>query len=181
MSTVEHDQADQSSNGRFASWWACDILRGVHGTCDLSPTARALLLLLAGYANAAHYCDPSVDHLADALGLKARVVQRARAELVAAGLVRVLRGGGGGHGPKATNGYWLAVTGHPPAAARGVVGDTPRQSTGVSPATPSIKRTPREVIHRGVVGDGLGVSSTTPKVDSEVSRDAACVFTRSCG
>ena len=145
----------------FASWWARDVIR----SCRLSGTARLLLMTLAAYANAAHYCNPSVDLLAESLGVTKRNVQKARAELVSAGLVVMYDGG---QGRRATNGYWLPLAGQRP---KGVGGDTlkpPKLSTRVSVATPLD-------IHKGVGSDALRVSVPTPEVDSEVSRESARV------
>ena len=143
----------------FASWWARDIIEPK--SCALSDRAKALLMVLAAYANAAHYCNPSVEKLGRSMGVQERVVQRARAELVAAGLIKFFPGG---QGPKATNGYWLAV--------KGVSPDTLRTSTRVSHQTPINGG----VIHKGVSPDAIRVSPQTPEVDSEVSKERARVF-----
>ena len=144
----------------FASWWARDVVTAE--SCTLSATARGLLMLLAAYVNAAHYCNPSRDALARGLGVTRWTIQRARAELVDAGLVRVFRGG---QGPKSTNGYWLAVSGVPPKGCTSAPLQVSTRGADVHPLD----------IHKGCTSDAIRGAPMHPEVDSEVSKERARV------
>lgn len=73
------------------SYRATAYVRDVVRTSPLRPTARALALALAGYANAAGTCWPSEHELAAVLGLKPRAVRYALADVEASGLLAVDR------------------------------------------------------------------------------------------
>ena len=147
----------------FASWWARDVIRAK--SCTLSGPARSLLMLLAAYANAANYCHPGRQELADALAVNPSTIKRARAELEAAGLVKVFAGG---QGPRATNGYWLPVTGSPPQAPK-------RRTLRPLNRPQGAHRAPlngAELSTRGAE-DAIKGRTLRPEVDIEVSRKRA--------
>jgi len=71
----------------------------------LSRTARHLLEVIAHYADLEGHAFPAVDTLAERMGITPANVRRARAELVAAGIIAVDLGGGQGN----SNTYRLPV------------------------------------------------------------------------
>ena len=187
MHIVEQNPEPESSKAakQFASWWACDVIESE--SCTLSANAAALLMLLAAHADATYYCTPSVELLARGMRLKVvegkrthrAVVQRARAELVAAGLVVVFPGGG----RNVPNGYWLSVRGAPPTLTNGRPTTAVTPIKGRSPAAVSYPQRPltggrstTEVIHNGRCGDTQTAAVERPEVDIEVSKERACVF-----
>src|SRR5262245_48808792 len=94
--------------------------------CSLSTTARLLLYELAAHCGEDGTCSPSVARLADGLGVHAGNVRRARAELVAAGLVAVEIQRGRGH----ANVYRFPFVAHPSAN-----GDRPPERRNGKPRT----------------------------------------------
>lgn len=130
----------------------------------LSPNARHLLEVLSSYANEGGQAFPAVDTLAERMGRGVRFVQRARAELVAAGVIALDEGGGRHH----ANTYRFPVMSPLGVVHNGVSPDRVSPSTGVShqtpngvsPDTPKSHEVPRitstDAVPRGAPQPGFG-------------------------
>jgi DNA-binding transcriptional MocR family regulator len=120
------------------------IREALDGREDLSPTARHLLDRLGHHANADGLAWPSVDTLANQMGVKRITVKRARRELVEAGLIVMIVGGGRGH----TNLYAFPKGDHPRAPLAQERGSSTRER-GSPTRVNGITGDPRS-IHRRV-------------------------------
>lgn len=113
---------------------ALAALKAATATTDLSAPARAVYLLLIVRSNEVGWCWPGVESIAADTGLHPGTVRKARAQLVAAGLMMVDLTDGGWPPGDVTNLYRLPVA----------VVHTPRPQRGVSGGHPApTARTPR--------------------------------------
>ncbi|RPH33807.1 MAG: helix-turn-helix domain-containing protein, partial [Chloroflexi bacterium] len=142
--------------------WSRYIRETLDERTDLSSRARHLLDRLGHHVNGEGICWPSVDTLARQMGVTASTVQRARAELVAAGVITIIVTAGRGH----SNLYAFPEWSHPRDHSAGEkVAPTrekvaPTRRNGRTHATQkyprSIQEGPRVAIANGFALDAIG-------------------------
>ena len=146
----------------------------------LSPRARHLWEVLSQLANVAGETFPAVDTLARRMGITAANVRRARAELVAAGVLAVTPGGGRGH----ANVYRFPVTSPVVLAeepARHRAGSRPTDIPNPR-ATARVESSPTRAVARGnprggarprdYVGDDVDVRDAIQHADTPGAEDS---------